>query len=74
MILYKSKTKVTLSNEYIEAGFLDSKYIKNEWTKIDLRDRLIMYISNVLKLYCNETLNKDSLNEIEKSLNHKKIN
>ena len=73
MILYKNKTKVTVSNEFIEAGFLESKYIKNEWNRIGLRERILMYISNELKLYCNETLNNKQLNFLESELNHKKI-
>ena len=75
IVLYnKQRTKAIVNTEFIEKGFLKSKYIKNEWNRIGLRERILMYISNDMKLYCNETLNNKSLNFLESELNHKGIN
>ena len=75
IVLYnKQRTKAIVDTKEIEKGFLKSKYTKNDWNRIGLRERILMYISNDMKLYCNETLNNKSLNEIETLLNHKGIN
>ena len=75
IVLYnKQRTKVEVDTKEIEKGFLKSKYIKNDWNRIGLRERILMYISNDLKLYCNETLNNKSLNFLESELNHKGVN
>ena len=75
IVLYnKQRTKAIVDTKEIEKGFLKYKYIKNDWNRIGLRERILMYISNDMKLYCNETLNNKSLNFLESELNHKGIN
>ena len=74
IILYnKQRTKAIVDTKDIEAGFLKSKYIKNEWKDIDLKTRIIYFILNDMKLFCNEIANKNSLKFLETELNHKGI-
>ena len=70
----KQRTKAIVDTKEIEKGFIKSKYIKNDWNRIGLRERILMYISNDMKLYCNEILNNKSLNFLESELNHKGVN
>ena len=75
IVLYnKQRTKAIVDTEFIEKLFLESKYIKNEWNYLNLRTRIIYFIQNELKLYCNEKLNQKSLDYLEKELNHKGVN
>ena len=74
IVLYKQRTKVIVDTEFIEAKFLESKYIKNEWNYLDLRTRIMYFITNELKLYCNEKFNQKSLDYLEKELNFKGVN
>ena len=75
IVLYnKQRTKAIVDTQFIEAGFLKSKYIKNEWKDIDLKTRIIYFILNDMKLFCNEIANNKSLKFLETELNHKGIN
>ena len=68
---HKNRTKIIMNCSDIEKKFLKSKYVKNEWNYLDLRTRIIYFITKELKLYCNETLNDKSLNYLESELYHK---
>ena len=48
--------------------FMNSKYIKNQWNSVSVKDRIIMFIANELKLSYSESQNKEALAYVEREL------
>ena len=52
---------------------MKSRYVKNDWNKHKLKDRIVLFITQDLKLTFYESQNKEALEDIERELLRKGV-